>query len=118
MVLQPEVVLIAPSKPSHISTASILLVMIDFLVLCVPRSSDNCPRRWNRFQIFPSNNNTIRTTTMSPTPPLGPYPQLLLCPQVGNTPTSAKIRTIRRIVPILIFLPRKEMSIDAGPDAA
>ena len=39
---------------------------------------------------------------MSPTTPLGPYPQLLLCPHVGNTPTSAKIRIIRSIVPMLI----------------
>jgi hypothetical protein len=42
-------------------------------------------------------------TTISPMPPLGPYPQLLLCPHVGNTPTKAKIRMIRRIVPILIY---------------
>ena len=43
--------------------------------------------------------------TISPMPPLGPYPQLLLCPHVGNTPTKAKIRMIRRIVPILICHP-------------
>ena len=44
-------------------------------------------------------------TTMTPTIPLGPYPQLLLCPHVGNTPTNAKIRMIRRIKPILIYGP-------------
>jgi hypothetical protein len=43
--------------------------------------------------------------TISPMPPLGPYPQLLLCPHVGNTPTNAKMRIIRRIVPILICDP-------------
>jgi hypothetical protein len=43
--------------------------------------------------------------TISPMPPLGPYPQLLLCPHVGNTPTSAKMRIIRRIVPMLICDP-------------
>jgi hypothetical protein len=37
--------------------------------------------------------------------PLGPYPQLRLCPHVGNTPTNAKIRMIRRIVPIPICDP-------------
>ena len=43
--------------------------------------------------------------TISPMPPLGPYPQLLLCPHVGNTPTNAKMRIIRRIVPMLICDP-------------
>jgi hypothetical protein len=39
-------------------------------------------------------------TTMTPTIPLGPYPHLLLCPHVGITPTKARIRMIRRMVPI------------------
>jgi hypothetical protein len=43
--------------------------------------------------------------TISPMPPLGPYPQLLLCPHVGNTPTNAKMRIIRTIVPMLICDP-------------
>jgi hypothetical protein len=51
---------------------------------------------------FPSRSRTIRMITISPMPPLGPYPQLLLCPHVGNTPTNAKMRIIRRIVPMLI----------------
>ena len=53
-------------------------------------------------QIFPRRSRIIRIRTISPMPPVGPYPQLLLCPHVGNTPTKAKIRMIRRIVPILI----------------
>jgi hypothetical protein len=53
-------------------------------------------------QIFPRRSRIIRMTTISPMPPVGPYPQLLLCPHVGNTPTKARIRMIRRIVPILI----------------
>jgi hypothetical protein len=53
-------------------------------------------------QIFPRTSRIIRMRTISPMPPLGPYPQLLLCPHVGNTPTKAKIRMMRRIVPILI----------------
>jgi hypothetical protein len=53
-------------------------------------------------QSFPRRSKTIRMTTISPTIPLGPYPQLLLCPHVGSTPTKARIRIIRRIVPMLI----------------
>ena len=56
-------------------------------------------------QSFPSRSKTIRTITISPTIPLGPYPQLRLCPHVGNTPTNAKIRMIRRIVPMPICDP-------------
>jgi hypothetical protein len=55
-----------------------------------------------QIQSFPRRSKTIRTTTMSPTIPLGPYPQLLLCPHVGNTPTKARMRMIRRMVPIPI----------------
>jgi len=53
-------------------------------------------------QSFPRRSKTIRMTTMSPTIPLGPYPQLLLCPHVGKTPTKARIRMITRMVPLLI----------------
>jgi hypothetical protein len=53
-------------------------------------------------QSFPRRSKTIRMTTMTPTIPLGPYPQLLLCPHVGITPTKARIRMIRRMVPILM----------------
>jgi len=53
--------------------------------------------------------------TISPMPPLGPYPQLLLCPHVGNTPTNAKIRIIRRIVPMLICNPlENDMTVLRG----
>lgn len=36
---------------------------------------------------------------MIPSPPLGPYPQLALWPQVGSAPTNARIRMTIRIVP-------------------
>ena len=45
----------------------------------------------------PISNNTIRISTTSPRPPLGPYPQLRLCPQVGRAPMRIRIRTIRRM---------------------
>ena len=48
-------------------------------------------------------------TRRSPTIPPGPYPQLLLYPQVGNTPISASINRTINIVPRLI------MSSFSGP---
>jgi len=47
-------------------------------------------------------NSTITMITSSPTPPTGPYPQLLLCDQVGNAPTSIRTRTINKMVPKLM----------------
>ena len=41
-------------------------------------------------------------TTISPSPPLGPYPQFRLCGQAGTTPNSNKIRTISRMVPSMV----------------
>lgn len=44
----------------------------------------------------------MRTMTRtSPTPPVGAYPQLLLCDHVGSAPTSAKIKITINIVPII-----------------
>lgn len=37
--------------------------------------------------------------TTKPNPPLGPYPQRLLCGQVGMTPISIRISTINSMVP-------------------
>ena len=51
-------------------------------------------------------------TSRSPTIPPGPYPQLLLYPQVGNTPISASISRMINIVPRLIT------SSFFGPDPA
>jgi hypothetical protein len=58
-----------------------------------------CPRR---AQSLPRRSRIITITKSKPRPPLGPYPQLLLCPHVGNTPTKARIRIIRRMVPRLM----------------
>ena len=41
-------------------------------------------------------------STIRPTPPLGPYPQLRLCGQAGMAPTNSKIKMISRIVEIPI----------------
>ncbi len=35
-----------------------------------------------------------------PSPPLGAYPQLLLCGQAGNDPTSSNATTITMMVPM------------------
>ena len=40
--------------------------------------------------------------TMSPSPPLGPYPQLRLCGHLGIAPNSIRIKTISRTVPSII----------------
>ena len=37
---------------------------------------------------------------ITPSPPLGAYPQLLLCGQVGNDPTSSNTTTITMMVPM------------------
>lgn len=39
---------------------------------------------------------------MSPSPPLGPYPQLLLWGHEGNEPTRKRIRMISSTVPIVM----------------
>jgi len=36
-------------------------------------------------------------------PPDGPYPQLLLCPQVGSAPSNINIRTTSRMVIIMHY---------------
>jgi len=48
---------------------------------------------------------TTKTIRRIPNPPLGKYPQLALWGQLGSAPTSNKIKTIRRIVEILIGMP-------------
>jgi hypothetical protein len=47
----------------------------------------------------PVNNSTMRMTSNRLSPPLGPYPQLLLCGQVGIAPSNIKIKTINNIIP-------------------
>jgi len=37
---------------------------------------------------------------ITPSPPLGAYPQLLLCGQAGNDPTSSNTTTITMMVPV------------------
>jgi hypothetical protein len=39
------------------------------------------------------------TTMTAPSAPLGPYPQLRLCGQLGSAPTNSRIRRINTIVP-------------------
>src|SRR3972149_511716 len=48
----------------------------------------------------PTSTRIKRTTRISPTVPLGTYPQLRLCGHVGSTPTSIRIRITSKIVPI------------------
>jgi len=55
-----------------------------------------------RAYILPSTNKINRITRIKPTPPLGPYPQLLLCGHAGTAPTNANARIINRINPILM----------------
>lgn len=44
----------------------------------------------------------MRTMTRtSPSPPVGAYPQLLLCDQFGSAPTSANTKITINIVPII-----------------
>ena len=44
----------------------------------------------------------MRTMTRTrPSPPVGAYPQLLLCGQLGSAPISAKIKITINIVPII-----------------
>jgi hypothetical protein len=40
-----------------------------------------------------------------PKPPLGKYPQWALCGHIGSTPTSIKIKTIRRMAEIFTGMP-------------
>jgi hypothetical protein len=40
--------------------------------------------------------------TIVPNKPPGQYPHDLLCGQVGNAPINSKIKTMRRIVPVVI----------------
>src|SRR4051794_19469712 len=60
------------------------------------------PRRRENLQIRPMSNRMIRTTTITPTMPLGPYPQPRLYPQFGSAPIRIRMRMMRRIVPTLI----------------
>lgn len=56
--------------------------------------------------IRPISNRIIRIINTNPIPPLGPYPQDLLCGQVGMAPISISIKKISRMVPIdILFLP-------------
>jgi len=50
----------------------------------------------------PSNARMTIMISRSPTIPPGPYPQLLLYPQVGKTPINASINRMINIVPRLI----------------
>ena len=62
------------------------------------------------FKIFkplyslPINTKTIRMITIRPKPPLGPYPQFLLCDHDGIAPINIRIKTINNIVPKLILV--------------
>lgn len=50
-------------------------------------------------QILPSKNRTSRMTRIKPSPPLGAYPQLRLCGQVGSAPSTIRMSITSRIVP-------------------
>src|SRR5436190_2850845 len=52
-----------------------------------------------RHQSLPIRRSTTRITKTSPSPPLGPYPQLRLCGQCGSAPSNMRMRITRRIVP-------------------
>jgi hypothetical protein len=55
----------------------------------------------------PVSNRMIRMSTTTPAIPLGPYPQPLLYPHVGRAPMRARIKIMRRMVPIdIIIAPR------------
>ena len=58
--------------------------------------------RARRVYSRPSNARMMMMTSRSPTIPPGPYPQLLLYPQVGRTPINASINRTINIVPRLI----------------
>jgi hypothetical protein len=54
-------------------------------------------------QILPVNTRISKITTTRPRPPLGPYPQLLLCGHEGKAPINSRMSTMSRIVPIDII---------------
>ena len=47
----------------------------------------------------PIRSSKTRTSRISPTPPKGRYPQLLLCGHAGNAPNKAKTRITINIIP-------------------
>ena len=55
----------------------------------------------------PINSSTIMTISTNPNPPLGQYPQLLLCGHAGMAPINIRIRTINRMVPKLMSFSSK-----------
>ena len=55
-------------------------------------------------QILPSKTRISSITKTKPSPPLGAYPQLRLCDQVGRAPSNIRTSTTSRIVPNIIYL--------------
>lgn len=53
--------------------------------------------------LTPNNNNMMRITTNIPTKPLGKYPQSRLYGHLGKAPNKIRIRTINKIVMILMI---------------
>lgn len=54
------------------------------------------------------------TINMSPAPPLGRYPQDLLCGHTGITPNSANTRIMSKIVPIDMVQPPEIMAFNTA----
>lgn len=55
--------------------------------------------------ILPDNNSMSNMMTIIPNPPLGKYPQFLLCDQVGSAPTINNIKTMSNILLIAMTSP-------------
>jgi hypothetical protein len=72
--------------------------------MCRAGSSPSPCRHRARSQRRPVRTRTRRIRTTRPNPPLGTYPQLRLCDQVGSAPTSASTTTMSRIVPMAAFV--------------
>lgn len=67
----------------------------------------------------PRTRRTTTTRRTNPTPPVGAYPQLLLCDHRGSTPRSARIKTTINIVPSMScsFSQSSDREISSSPGA-
>ena len=58
--------------------------------------------------IRPSRTKTTRMTSTTPNPPVGPYPQFLLCGQVGRAPSNIRMSKTTKTVPNINVLSTSE----------
>src|SRR6187551_4027807 len=87
-----------------------IVVVFMFIALCeaaqpVPFAQVAArPDRTLRGYSRPVRARMTRTRRIKPSPPLGKYPQLALCGQVGNAPTSNNTNTMMTMVLIWFLL--------------